>query len=192
MAYRIILIIAVLTALWNPPANASIAKRLSLKALLSQSTSVVHGKVAFLTSYWSRDRTRIFTEVAFDITRVAYGSIGNNRIRIVVDGGTVGTIKTFVTGSPQFVTGEEAVLFLKPGSQPANGMMPQFVVVGAIQGKFSIERYPSGSAIAKSDAANGQVTLMPDSAGLVSPPGSKAGLPLEELLKQISALQAGK
>lgn len=152
-------------------------------------TAVVHGKVQALSSYWNEDRTRIFTQVTFEVTRVVYGSVGNNSVYIVVEGGTIGTIKTFVTGEPQFVEGEEALLFLRPTATPTNGKMPDYSIVGAIQGKFSVYRDPvTGRTTIRSDAANRQTTLVPDESGLTAPPGGKQGLPLEDFLRQISLL----
>ena len=113
------------------PATAAIAVPASVEDLARSSDAVVRGRVSKVSSQWSSDHRRIFTQAEVETSSVWRGS-APTRVTVVVPGGVVGDIGQRVDGSPTFSQGEEVALFLERAGEG------KFGVRGLGQGKFSI------------------------------------------------------
>jgi hypothetical protein len=104
---------------------------LPLPQLTAKAGAIVHGTVSDVRSDWNADRTHIFTFITVHVDRYLKGDLGPT-ITVMEFGGTVGGMRQFIAGTPQFTRGEEVVLFLSlhPPMYPA--------VLALSQGKFSV------------------------------------------------------
>ena len=88
---------------------------------------------------------RIYTYVTFEVERFLKGGAGEREITIRLWGGQVGGFTSLVPGTPQFVEGEEVLLFCS-GSR---ARVP--TILGLSLGKFTITRDAAGEKILKRD-----------------------------------------
>lgn len=122
-------------------ANALMLK-MSFEELSSNSESIIIGKVKNIDSYWNEERTNIYTEVTVSIEDDIKGVNKQDEITIITPGGEVDGITQYVSDSPTFKLGEEAVLFLNELS--SQNLSPQqiqpgtYQVTGSSQGKIDI------------------------------------------------------
>lgn len=93
--------------------RATTLAQLSLEQLTSAATVVVRGKCTGAETLW-RDG-EIWTVTSFSAEDVWKGSLPQE-FKIWTIGGRVGPITSYVPGTPQFIPGEEFVLFLEPTS----------------------------------------------------------------------------
>jgi hypothetical protein len=148
---------AVSIALWCATlAHATEMVHLDTETLVTGSNDIVVGKVESVTPHWNASRTKIFTDVAVQVTESLKGT-ADRRITITQIGGVVDGVRYNVPGCATFVPGEEALFFVwkdKTGQRRVNGLG---------QGKFDIQR----------DATTGQATVQRSAEGLaVSDPRS--------------------
>ncbi|HEY7791978.1 MAG TPA: hypothetical protein VIC33_15795 [Vicinamibacterales bacterium] len=148
-----------------------------LPQLTAQAGAIVHGTVTGVRSDWNAGRTHIFTFVSVHVDRSLKGSLGPD-LTVMEFGGTVGNLRQYIPGTPQFRPGEEVVLFLSlhPPMYPS--------VLALSQGKFSIV----------ADRATGTRMISRDLYGAtVRGPGEALTVPptLSAFESQVRALVAG-
>lgn len=134
--------------------EATTVAPLSFEQLVSESSSVVYGRVSEVRSQWTADRRFIESVVSVDVIKGLKGGAGET-ISFTVPGGQVGRYLNVIPGAPAFVAGDLAVFFLT-----AHGpRLP--VTTGLTQGIYRVQR----------DAASGALLVMPpivDTAGKVA------------------------
>lgn len=113
------------------PARGATALPATVEELARASDAVVRGVVEGQESRYTSDRRLIYTFVTIRPAAVWRGS-APARLTVRVPGGAVGRIGMRVPGAAAFATGEEVVVFLRPG-----GAVRQ--VTGMAQGKFSVD-----------------------------------------------------
>lgn len=144
-------------ALMRPPgANASIVVAMDLPALVQQADHIAVVDVVSTTADWDAKHERIFSTVELKVIERWKGvppASGDDRVRIVQPGGTVGDLTMTVTGLSTFTPGERALVFLRG---PANHAR----LLGMSQGK-RLMRFESTSGKWLVEAPNlRQATLL--------------------------------
>lgn len=140
-------------------AEAAVVKAFDLPTLTRKADLVVVGTVTHTAARWVEGR--IVTRVTLTPSQVLKGSPGET-VTIEVLGGEVDGIGQLVSGMARFEVGEETVVFLERAAETHR-------VVGLAQGKFRVERGPTGVALvpdltgltAATRDAQGQVVLAP-------------------------------
>lgn len=154
--------------------------KLPLSRLSSDADTIVLGEVVSLESYWSMDRSTIVTIVMLDVQRVIKGELSSRQVLIQFPGGEIGDIGLKVSDQPGFDLHEKALVFLESITEkndPQNPLLiamsfwPSYTVVGAAQGKYSIDE----GGIAR----KGGYSLVSDE------PDPDRSLPLEHLITRI-------
>jgi hypothetical protein len=125
------------------PLAASVLLPADFKDIVSGSQVIVHGRVVDVRSEWSLDRSQIESYVTI-APAAFYRGTPTASVTFRVPGGQVGRYKQVTVGAPQFVPGEEAIVFLRGGGPT----VPQ--VFGLSQGVFRV----------RVDQRNGQRTVV--------------------------------
>jgi hypothetical protein len=111
---------------------------LRTETLTRESSVVLRGEVAAVTSHWSSDRSVIFTRAAVRIYNVIRGQMAGTTVVVEYPGGKVGEMGMGISDQPQMRVGEQVLLFLKPGKSFGKWNGQVYRIVGAGQGKYSI------------------------------------------------------
>lgn len=151
------------------PAEASVARALTVEELTQQADLVVRGHVVGTESAWTRGG-RIVTTVQLAVDA---GLKGNAPQTLLVRhaGGHVGQIGQQVSGEVAFTPGEEVVLFLR--AHPAGG--GSYQVVGMSQGKFRVAR--QGLEVPGAQQELSGLGLLVEGGKVEDRPGEKLTLP---------------
>ena len=82
-------------------------------SLVNQADYIVRGTVTAITSEWRSDAhgQHIITKVKFDVSEVIKG-IPPSPLVLVMLGGRIGNYQMVVEGTPNFIVGEESILFV--------------------------------------------------------------------------------
>src|SRR5688572_18972946 len=113
------------------PLAATVLLPADFKDIVSGSQVIVHGRVVDVRAEWNGDRSQIESYVTVAPSSFYRGTPAPS-VTFRVPGGQVGRYKQVTVGAPQFVPGEEAIVFLR-GSGPA---VPQ--IFGLSQGVFRV------------------------------------------------------
>jgi hypothetical protein len=105
----------------------------SPKDLATESSNIVRGTVASVSSYWNAERTKIYTEARIAVDETYKGG-PIREARVIQLGGIVGHVNMHVEGALGWKPNEEVLLFLEPNAAGT------FSVAGFSQGKFDIVR----------------------------------------------------
>lgn len=124
--------------------HATLLVPAEFREIVNGSQIIVHGRVADVRSEWTDDRGRIETIVTVRAGTYFRGGPGE-QVTFRVPGGTIGRYRSMMVGAPEFLEGEEVVLFLK-----ANGPAVAHVF-GLSQGVFRVRR----------DARSGRALVVP-------------------------------
>jgi len=111
--------------------GATTVEKLSLEDLVQKAQKIIVGRCLSTESRWNEKSTLILTYSKFAVGE-NLKSHSNGSLTVVTVGGSVGGITQTVSGMPQFVPNEEAVLFLEPSKDH------HWQIVGLSQGKFQI------------------------------------------------------
>ena len=126
------------------PGFATTVVPLSFEQLVSESSSVVYGRVVDVRSQWTADRRFIESVVSIEILKGMKGS-ARETMSFTVPGGQVGRYLNVIPGAPTFSAGDLAVFFLT-----AHGpRLP--VTTGLTQGIYRVQR----------DSRTGEELVMP-------------------------------
>ena len=124
-------------------ATATTVIPLSVETLALNSSHVLEGQATQSWSEWNQQHTMIFTYTKFQVLRALKGS-APGVVVVKQMGGSAEGYTQRVAGVRHWVSGEHAVLFLRP-SMARDGTME---VTGLMQGNFLVRR-----------AANGELTV---------------------------------
>lgn len=129
-----------LIALLVASVDATTVAPLSFEQLVSESSSVVYGRVSDVRSQWTADRRFIESVVSIEVIKGMKGGAGDT-MAFTVPGGQVGRYLNVIPGAPVFATGDLAVFFLT-----AHGpRLP--VTTGLTQGIYRVQRDVSSGAL---------------------------------------------
>lgn len=106
--------------------------RLTVNQLKDTSESVVLARTVKTESFWNDDRSAILTRVTLQVEESLSGSAAAETV-VIVPGGQIGPYIHEVSDMPEFVTGEDAVIFLERHSSGVT------VVNGGARGKLEIK-----------------------------------------------------
>lgn len=119
--------------------DATIVPRMSLEAIVSESSSIVHGRVTRAWSAWDPERTAIWTHYEIEVEDALKG--GGTKVVVSEPGGEIDGMHMQVIGAPVYEVGEEAVIFLTPTP------LGYLRTCGWGQGRFEVERTARGKAV---------------------------------------------
>ena len=112
--------------------DATISIRSEDHHLIRQASTIVIGQITSIDSHWYAANTQIYTHVGVRVEEVLKGELSDVDITIRQLGGTVGGLRSWIFGSPEFVLGERVLLFLAANR---DGTLR---VLSLYQGKFSV------------------------------------------------------
>jgi hypothetical protein len=144
-----------LAAIVAAPASTTTLLHFDLDELTAVATVVAVGEIAGVATGWNRDRTKIYTRVAFRPTEVLKGGRDLGPLTIKMIGGQIGQDEARLAGTPAFTTGERVLLFLEP-REDGDG----YHVVGLFQGVFRLRQGARGDELLTQDAQPRGVTLI--------------------------------
>jgi hypothetical protein len=128
-----------------PAVRATTLARLSLDQLAAGSQAVARVRCVRTQSRW--ENGEIWTISTVQIVEAIKGSLPAE-IDVRLPGGRVGHLTAAIDGTPKFVPGSDAILFLQ--ASPAGG----FTVAGWVEGTFRIARDPQiGSETVTQDSS---------------------------------------
>lgn len=128
------------------PAHAAIAFVTDAQLAAGAQEAIVVGKVVALESRWARGG-RIYTDVSFEIADTAKGRLNKSSvITISVVGGQIGALRVSASEAPNFVVGDEAVLYL-------NFINNAYVIHGGTRGTIRILSDPAGKQVVQTNSA---------------------------------------
>lgn len=131
--------------LMRDAAHAGTVRALSLDQMTDRANLIFTGRVVGKRAEWNAERTRIYTYVTFEVDSYLKGG-GDARLQTVrLLGGQVGRYIAHLPGTPQFVVGEEVLLFCAGD----RARIPS--VLGLSLGKFTITTNTAGERILKRD-----------------------------------------
>jgi hypothetical protein len=113
--------------------HATTLARLSLDQLAAAADAVARVRCTSIESRW--ENNEIWTMTSFEIVETMKGTLPI-RIMVRLPGGRVGHLTASVDGTPRFIAGDEAVVFLERSR--AGG----FSVAAWVEGTFRISRDP--------------------------------------------------
>jgi hypothetical protein len=102
----------ILLLIFSPALRATVLVPAEFREIVAGSQVIVYGRVADVRAEWSDDRRRIDTLVSVEAGTYLKGGPGEV-VTFRVPGGQIGRYKNVVVGAPEFLPGEEAVLFLR-------------------------------------------------------------------------------
>jgi len=137
-------LIVLLAVLASAAPSATTFLPLSFEQLVEESSIVVYGRVVDVRAQWTSDRRFIESVVSVTVLRGMKGEAGET-IAFTVPGGQVGRYINIIPGSPVFVPGDHAVVFLTS----RGARLP--VTTGLTQGVYRVHR----------DAASGDPLVVP-------------------------------
>lgn len=120
---------------------------LSVENLTQISSHVVEGHAVSSWAQWNAAHTVIFTYTEFQVSRTLKGQTGS---AVVVRqlGGSLDGITEKVAGVRHWQTGDQALLFLRPGEAQDGSL----VVTGLMQGNFLVYHAPNGETLVSNGA----------------------------------------
>ncbi len=122
----------VVACLLSGRVSAMVVQPTELRALASSARAIAHARVVDVRAQAS-DRLSVQTLVTVEVSTYLKGDLGRE-VTFAVPGGTLGRYRTLISGAPQFVEGEEIIVFLA-ARVPA---LPHVVRLG--QGVFRVRQ----------------------------------------------------
>jgi hypothetical protein len=113
-------------------ADATIIIPTEDRNLIRQANTIVVGQVTRIDGHWYAAKAQIYTHIGIRVEEVLKGELRETEVTVKQLGGTVGGLRSWIFGSPEFVMGERVLLFLTPNSDGS----PR--VLNLYEGKFSI------------------------------------------------------
>jgi hypothetical protein len=130
-AMRMTFFLACVCVVFLPFCGATTLRRFNVDELVSHSRQIIIGHCIASESHWNSKGTLIMTYSQFVVNQQLKGN-GSSQLTVVTVGGHVGDYHQVIVGMPQFIPGQESLLFLESSSSGHNQ------VVGLAQGIFSI------------------------------------------------------
>lgn len=134
-------------------ATATVLLPADLQTAVTESGVIVHGRVVDVRSAVTAPPHGIETFVTVAVVEALKGNPGSS-VTFRVPSGQVGRYRRVVVGAPEFVAGDEVVVFLR-GQAPA---MP--ALFGLTQGVYRVARQTGRPTVAtRGDTARGRIPL---------------------------------
>ncbi|MSU58780.1 MAG: hypothetical protein EXS35_11525 [Pedosphaera sp.] len=111
--------------------SATLMTPLPVEELTQRANLILHATVTSKVCERTAEG-RIITRVELDVSEVLKGNLTTNHFTVVHGGGTVGNIRTEVSGQVEYTVGEEVVAFLVLNPRGEG------VTLGLAQGKFHV------------------------------------------------------
>ena len=134
-------------------ASATVLVPAEFNDIVGGSAIIAHARIVDVKAQWADGRRWIDSVVTADVLTYLKGESAQQTISFKVPGGRLGRYRSVVVGAPDFVRGEEAVLFLKTRGDE----LPD--VFGLNQGVFRI----------RIDSVTGQRVVVPPVMKAVQP-----------------------
>src|SRR5687768_16431394 len=133
---RLLILFTILIAVigYLRDADATIIVPTEDHQLIRQASTIVLGQITKIDSHWYAAKTQIYTHIGVRVEEVLKGELSEAELTVKQLGGTVGGLRSWIFGSPEFVVGERVVLFLT--ANPDGTLR----VLSLYQGKFSVLR----------------------------------------------------
>jgi hypothetical protein len=160
------------------PAHATTVVPVADADLIDAAASIVVGRVSAIQSHWDAGRRQIFTDITLSLDEILAGPTLPPTITIRQAGGRVGGLESWIDGSPEFVVGEKALLFLR---ETRDGTLR---VAHLHQGKFRVVVDGTTGAEIALRLRGGQVRVLAPPHG-APPPADTRGL--DDLRRAIRA-----
>jgi hypothetical protein len=132
--------LGVLCAIAAVPMSAMVVVPAEFSEMVTASELVVHGRVVGIRPQLVGDRWTIETVISVAVLDALKGQPGET-VHFRVPGGQIGRYRRFMVGAPEFVSGEEVVLFLK--GRPPGVPFP----FGLSQGVYRVVRDADGRSL---------------------------------------------
>ena len=118
---------------------ATVARLMSLEALVERSDVIVHGVVESQQSHWSDEYNLVVTRTTFDVKEALTGEVLSSKGFVIEQfGGTASGKTTMIAGDAHFHLGEEVVLFANEDRRdPGSGV---YYLTSMAQSKYKIQR----------------------------------------------------
>lgn len=171
MRKRVCRLLAVLfaCALLPTPARATVAVAVPPEDLAEDADAVVTGHVTRIAGHWDPAQAQVFTTIAIRVDDVLKGEVADPEIEVVQPGGVVGSLGSWLQGSPEFEVGERVLVFL---TEQADGSVR---VSHLYLGKYSIVTdIETGDELAVRDPNPAGVLVLPGPDGPVLSPEADA------------------
>lgn len=173
--------------------NGSILIRRDLRELCAQADAVFIGTCIARQSYWNPEHTLIFTASTFRVGRYLKGDLGPMPV-INEPGGTVDQTTIAAVGVPEFLPGEEVIVFVKRTE------LGRQSVFGAAQGKYSVvvdpktgSKYVKGVVVSDGGASHASNASKADLGyDLSGPELSTVFVPFADFVKRVEKLVKGR
>lgn len=112
--------------------NATTVVPVSDRDLATQAVAIVVGSVDRIESRLDAQEQQIVTHITLTLDEVLKGDLPSDTLTLKQIGGSVGSLRSWLHGSPEFIRGEKVLLFLSrnPDGTPR--------VLHLYQGKFSV------------------------------------------------------
>ena len=94
-------------------ASATVLVPAEFTEIVGGSAIIAHARIVDVKPQWADGRRWIDSVVTADVVTYLKGGANQETIAFKVPGGRLGRYRSVVVGAPQFVQGEEAVIFLK-------------------------------------------------------------------------------
>jgi len=148
------LVALALAGLLAGPGEATIVVPVPEHELVLEADAIVVGRVQRIESEWDPAARQISTWITVAIDEVLKGDVATPEVSLKQAGGTVGGLRAWVHGSPEFRRRENVLVFL---SESPDGSLR---VTHLYQGKFSLSTDPvTGETLARRDRAPGVLVL---------------------------------
>ena len=139
MKRALALILVLLCAAISP---ATTVKPMSIAELTAAASMIVEGQATESWSAWNPQHTLIYTFTRVHVSKTLKGT-NDGTVLLKQLGGNAGGYTQKVAGVHPMMSGDQAVLFLRP-SEAHDGTV---VIVGLMQGNFRIEREAKSGAV---------------------------------------------
>jgi hypothetical protein len=165
--------------------QATLVPRMSLEEVVDASESIVQGTVVRTWSAWDEGRKYIWTHYEIQVADKLKGSVPGTFV-VSEPGGVVDETELQSAGTPQYVVGEEVVLFAE------RTPLGYLRTCGWGQGKFRITRAPLDGKVTVRTGAKGIELVERPAAGESkskgTPLGEMNGLDLERFKTRVREL----
>ena len=119
---------------WHILANATIMLHVPIKQLLTESESIVYGKVISKQSFINKENSNINTTIQIEVIRWLKGS-GEKQINIIKYGGKLDSKMSFIPGDAKFEADEEVVVII-------HKIHGELFLTSLAQSKFKVYTHP--------------------------------------------------
>jgi len=167
---RVVLLAAASLALLHVPlAHATLVVPMPAEDLAADADAIVTGHVTRIVSHWDPQIAQIVTTIAIAVDDLLKGELDDHEVVITQPGGTIGTVGSWMDGSPEFEVGEKVLVFL--AEQPDGSVR----VLHLYLGKYSIQPDEwTGGELAVRDPNPAGVHVLPGPRGELQRPGPDA------------------